>query len=73
MSVSPNSTILTTHPDANLLDANQERLETAPAPTKPRSVSSQTTTYLSMKVRIFLQASISSVAPSPKVLAITSL
>lgn len=41
MSVSPNSTILTTRPDANLLDANQERLETAPAPTKRRSVSSQ--------------------------------
>jgi hypothetical protein len=40
---SPNSTILTTRPDANLLDANQEKLETSPAlaPTKSRSVSSQ--------------------------------
>lgn len=44
MSVSSaNSPILSTRPDADLLDANQEKLETAQAlaPTKSRSVSSQ--------------------------------
>jgi hypothetical protein len=36
-----NSTILNTGPDANLLVPNQEKLETTPAPSIPRSVPSQ--------------------------------